>query len=480
MIIRLLAGAALVAMLPVCAAAAQENRVNAVNAVSASAATPQATGVFAQKSALPFHAPDFTRIADADLQPAIEQGIAVNLAEIEAIANNPAPPTFDNTLVAMERTGAMLGRAYRVLGQLTSANTNEALDAAQAAVAPKLSAMQDAIVLNDKLFQRVKAVYDGRAAMSMTPEDAMLLETTYAYFVHAGALLTPAQKAEVTKLNTRLAELQTAFSQKLTEATDAKAPVFDSREELAGLTEAQIAAAAKLAEDKGLPGKYVVALINTTQQPALAQLTSRDSRRKLFEASVNRTSGGDEYDTTALVAEIAELRAQKAALLGQPSFADFAMYNRMVKKPAEAIEFMERFVPAVAATQDRERGMLEDFARSQGRRSRSSRGTGAITPSRCARRATTWTKTRSSRTSRSGARSRTACSSPPRSSTASASSAAPTSRPTTPTCASTRCLTRTAASSRCSTPTRSRGRTSRAARGWATSSSSRTCSATSR
>ena len=361
MLKQLLAGAALGALLTACTTTTEEAAI-----ATAAVTIPQGTGVFAQESALPFHAPDFTAITDADYQPAIEQGIAIELAEIEAIANNPAPTSFENTLVALERTGQMLDRAAGVFSQVQAANSNDTLDAVDTATAPQLSALSDAIYLNDRLFQRVKAVYDNRAAISMTPEDAMLLEVVYADFVHAGALLGAAQKEQLKAMNTRIAELQTEFSQKLTAAQDAKAPVFDTREELAGLSEAQITAAAELATQKGHPGKYVLALINTTQQPALAQLTNRATRRKLFEASINRASGGDEYDTTAITEELADLRARKAALLGQPSFAHFAMYDRMVKDPAEAVEFMERFVPAVAATQSREAAMLLESARADG------------------------------------------------------------------------------------------------------------------
>jgi len=329
--------------------------------------TTPAAGYFAAESTLPFHAPDFTRIKDADFQPAIEQGIAAELAEIEAIANDPAAPTFENTLVAMQRTGQALSRAYGVFSQLTSANTNDVLDKTQTAIAPQIAALNDAIYLNDKLFQRVKAIHDRRAALKLTGEDAMLLDTVYADFVHAGALLGAEQKAELKAMNARIAALETDFSQKLTQATAAKAPIFDSKEELAGLSESEIAAAAKLAEEKGHPGKYALALINTTQQPQLTSLTNRDSRRKLFEASINRTSGGDEYDTTAMISEIAELRAKKAALLGQPNFATFAMYDRMVKEPAKAVELMQGLVPAIAATQAREKQMLADIAASEGK-----------------------------------------------------------------------------------------------------------------
>ncbi len=356
--IRLLAGVACAAMLSACAPM-EERPVSA-------AAIPAAAGPFAQPSALPFHAPDFAAVGDAEFQPAIERAIAVKRAEIDAIAGNPEAPTFDNTLVAMERAGQMLDRAMAVFDQLVSANTNPTLDAAQAALAPQLTALDDDIYLDDALFARVKAVHDARASMSMTPEDAMLLETTYAEFVHAGALLDRGQKAELKAMNARIAELETAFSQRLTEATAAKAPIFDTAGELAGLGAGEIEAAGKLAAEMGHPGKFAIALTNTTQQPALASLTNRETRRKLFEASIERTSGGDEYDTTATVAEIAELRARKAALLGLPNYAAYAMYDRMVTEPAQALEFMRGFVPALAATQAREKAMLEEMARAEG------------------------------------------------------------------------------------------------------------------
>jgi peptidyl-dipeptidase Dcp len=362
MTIRLFAGVALGALLSVCATAAE----GSVPATTTTAPIPPATGYFAQASSLPFHAPDFTKIKDADLQPAIEQGIAVTRAEIAAIADNPAPPTFDNTLVALERSGQMLDRANAVLNQLTSANTNDTLDAAQTALAPQLTALSDDIYLNDKLFQRVKAVHDNRAAMSLTAEDAMLLDGVYADFVHAGALLTAEQKAQLKQMNGRVAELETQFSQKLTEATAAKAPLFDTREELAGLGEDEIKAAADLATEMGQPGKFALALVNTTQQPLLTRLTNRETRHKLFEASVNRTSGGDQYDLTGLVEELADLRARRAALLGQPNHAAYAMYDRMVKDPAQALRFMRDFVPAVAATQAREKAVLEEFLHADG------------------------------------------------------------------------------------------------------------------
>ncbi len=360
---RLFASAASAALL---AAVSTTGNAQTMNEEAQGSAEPQGSSYFESESSLPFHAPDFTRIKDTDYQPAIEKGIAVQLAEVEAIANNPEPATFENTLVALQRSGQMLTRAYYPFNQLISANTNDTLDAAQAEIAPQIAAMSDAIYLNDALFARVKALYDNRAALSLTGEDAMLLETVYADFVHAGALLSAADKAELKAMNTRIAALETKFSQMLTQATAAKAPIFDTKEELAGLSDAEITSAAELAEEMGHPGKYPLRLINTTQQPQLANLTNRESRRKLFEASINRTSGGDEYDTTAIVEELAGLRARKAALLGQPSFAAFAMYDRMMKEPAEAVELMQGFVPAVAATQAREAQVLAQMAASEG------------------------------------------------------------------------------------------------------------------
>ncbi|MEO6551300.1 MAG: M3 family metallopeptidase [Croceibacterium sp.] len=323
-------------------------------------------GIFAQPSALPFHAPDFARIKDADYQPAYEQGMAIKQSELSAIADNPAVPTFANTLVAIERSGQMLKRVRAVMSQVQGANTNDTIDAVDTAMAPKLAALDDAMYLNPRLFARVKAVHERRAALNLDAEDAMLLDQTYADFVHAGAQLTPDQKEQLKTMNARIAELETAFSQKLTDATAARSPVFETRAELAGLTGSQIDAATKLAEKTGHAGKFVLALVNTTQQPMLTSLTNRETRRKLLEASLNRTSGGGASDLTATVSELAELRARKAALLGLPNYATYAMYDRMVKDPAQAIKFMTDFVPAVAATQARELGMLRAMARSEG------------------------------------------------------------------------------------------------------------------
>ncbi|NVD44065.1 M3 family metallopeptidase [Altererythrobacter sp. HHU K3-1] len=335
-----------------------EDRPAMNNSPAATVAIPQGTGYFAQPSDLPLQAPDFTKISDGDFLPAFEQAMMIHKAEIEAIKNNPEAPTFANTIVALETSGRMLGRVSTVFYALTGANTNDTLDAIDAEIGPRLSAHYDSFSLDPVLFDRVKAVYDNRAAMSMTPEDATLLEETYQDFVHAGAMLTEAQKEEVKAINTRLSETTTEFSQKVRDATNENALVVDTREELAGLSDDEIDAAAKLAAERGMEGKFAIALQNTTQQPSLPSLENRDVRERLFKLSYNRAVMGDDNDTRTLLAEIATLRARKAALFGEPDWASYVMYDRMAENPRTALGFMEQMVPALAATQRREAALL--------------------------------------------------------------------------------------------------------------------------
>ena len=365
---RILAPITLALLLPACTTMNMEpsSAAQMQSAQSTAAPVPEATSLFAQPSTLPFHAPDFSAIEDSDYQPAIEEGMTILLAEIERIATNPEPPTFENTLVAMERTGQVFSRAYSPFSQEVSANTNPTLDAADSALAPQLAAMRDAIYLDAQLFARVKAIYDGRAALNLTGEDAMLLETTYADFVHRGALLNDAQKEELRTINGRISELETEFSQALTAATNEKSPVFDTREELDGLSEAQIATAATEAEERGMPGKYVLALQNTTQQPLLTSLDNRATREKLYRASIERTSSGGENDTRDMVREIITLRTRKAELFGAPDYASWQMYDRFARDPATAVGFMEAMVPALAETQAREAEILNERIRQDG------------------------------------------------------------------------------------------------------------------
>jgi peptidyl-dipeptidase Dcp len=327
---------------------------------------PKGSGIFAEASNLPFQAPDFSRIKDSDFQPAIEQGIAIKLAELDAIAGNPEAPTFDNTMVAYEQSGQMLGRVRLVFDALKAANTNPALDKIDSETAPKLAALDDATYLNAKLFERIKSLQDQHSELGLRPDQARLLTVVYTNFVKNGALLAPVDKEQLKAINGQLATLETQFNQKLTAATRDAALVVADKRKLAGLSAGDIAAAAKLAEDRGLKGKWVLALQNTTQQPQLVSLKDRATRQALFEASWNRTQRGDANDTRATIAEIADLRARKAALLGFADFASFVMSDQMVKSPGAAMGFMEQMVPALAAQQRKEAGDLNALIKRSG------------------------------------------------------------------------------------------------------------------
>lgn len=361
---RLLATVTLGALLSACATMPQDTET--LPSAQAAPTIPEGAGVFAQPSSLPFQAPDFRRITEADYKDGIEQGMAIQQAEVAAIVANPEPPTFANTIVALDVSGRILDRVLSVFNSVTGANTNDTLDAIDAEMSPRLTEHFDAINLDPALFARVKAVYDNRAAMSMLPEDAWLLEETWKDMVHAGALLSDAEKAEVKQINSRLSSLTTEFSQKLTEATNANALVVSDRAHLAGLTEAQVASAAQAAADRGLEGQYTLALQNTTQQPLLATMTHRPTREALFMRSVNRADTGGANDTRALIAEIVQLRARKAALFGAPDWASYTMYDRMAKEPRTALDFMRQMVPALAATQRREAALLNQAIAADG------------------------------------------------------------------------------------------------------------------
>ncbi|MGI8942893.1 MAG: M3 family metallopeptidase [Qipengyuania sp.] len=340
----------------------------AMNSTAAYApAIPEGTGYYASASTLPFHAPDFTKISEEDYLPAFEQAMAIQKAEVQAIIDNPAPPTFENTIVALEKSGRMLSRVGAVFFALTGSNTTDRLDEINTEISPRLSAHSDSITLNPELFARVKAVYDNRAAMSMTPEDATLLEDTYDSMVHAGALLTDAQREQVKAINTELSTVTTEFAQTARAAMSDQPLIVDNVAHLAGLSDADIKAAADLAAEKGHPGKYAIALQNTTQQPVLPTMEHRPTREALFMRSIHRADGTTDIDTRDLIAKIVQLRADKAALFGEPDWASYTMYDRMAKEPKTALDFMEQMVPALAATQRREAEMLNAAIRADGK-----------------------------------------------------------------------------------------------------------------
>ncbi len=302
------------------------------------AAPVLAADPFAAVSTLPYHAPPFDRIKDSDYQPAFEEGMKQQRAEIDAIAANPATPTFDNTIAAMERSGRMLDRVNNAFNGVVQANTNPELDKVQSDEAPKLAVHNDAIYLNAKLFARVKAIYDARASLKLDGEGQQLLKIYYRQFIHAGANLNEAGKTRLREINQREATLEAAFEQQLIAATKAGALVLDDKSQLAGLSDGEIANAAHEAESRKLKGKFVIPLQNTTQQPSLLSLADRDVREKLFNARWTATEKGGKNDTRPGIAEMAQLRAEKARLLGYPNYAAYVLYDQMARHAAEGGE----------------------------------------------------------------------------------------------------------------------------------------------
>jgi peptidyl-dipeptidase Dcp len=308
---------------------------------------------FYAESSLPFHAPPFDKIKDADYQPAIEAGMGQQLAEVRAIAANTAAPTFENTFVPLEKSGRLLDRALQAFAGVAGANTNPYLQDVKTALAPKLAAHQDAIFLNAKLFARVSAIYAKRDTGGFDAEQKRLIEVTYDEFVHAGANLSAPDKERLKKMNAEESTLSDTFSKKLLAANTAGAYSTTSPDALAGLSEAQLAAAAAAAQGRQSQG-YVVPLQNTTQQPLLGSLTTRATRNTIFDNAWNRTEHGDANDTRSIVSRLAQLRAQRASLLGFPNHAAWQLKDQMAKTPENALDFLNTLVPLATARAARE------------------------------------------------------------------------------------------------------------------------------
>ncbi len=342
------------------AAAALALAVAAVPAAASASAAPGAADLFAAPSPLLFHAPQFDRIKDGDFEPAIDEAMKRQLAEIQKIADNPQPATFDNTIVAMEKSGQMLTRVTQVFFALAQANTDDTLQKVQEVEAPRLAAEQDAIFLNAKLFARVKDIYEKRDSLHLNPEALQLVKVYYHDFIHAGAELSDADKAKLRDLNKQISTLETLFNKKLLAGTKAGALIVSDKSKLAGLSAGAIAAAAQAAEARGLKGKWVISLQNTTQQPALTSLSDRDVRHELFEDSWNRTEKGGADDTRDTIATLAKLRAEKAKLMGYPSYAAYVLEDQMAKTPEAVLKFMDQMVPATVAKAANEAKVLQD------------------------------------------------------------------------------------------------------------------------
>ena len=318
------------------------------NAAPAIAASFDPSNPFYAPSSLPFQAPAFDKIHDSDYQPAIEAGMAQQLEEIRAIANSPDKPTFENTMVAMEKSGRLLDRVMSAFDAVTGANTDPVLQQVQATEAPKLAAHEDAIYLNSQLYRRVEAIYRERETLKLDPESLRLVEYYHREFVHAGANLSDTDKTELKKMNEEISTLENAFRTKLLAATRDAAYATTDKSKLAGLNDAQLAAAAQAAQQRKQEG-WVLTLQNTTQQPYLANLNDRATRQELFEDSWNRAERGGPNDTRATIIRLAQLRADKAKLLGFPTFAAWKLDDQMAKTPEAALRFMDALVPPATA-----------------------------------------------------------------------------------------------------------------------------------
>ena len=304
---------------------------------------------FFSPSALPFSAPPFDRIRDEHYLPAFEEGMREQLREMEAIARDPRPATFANTLVPLEQSGELLGRVALAFFALASAHTNPVLQQIQQEVAPKLAANSDALYLNASLFARVQQLYRERADLDLDRESLRLLEVTFDRFVKAGALLGEAAKEELKQINMQISTLQADFLARVMSGMREGALLLHDERALAGLPDYEIAAAREAAASRGLSG-FALTLQNTTQQPALAQLSDRTTRAALWQQSLQRNEQGNAADTRELVAQLALLRARKAALLGFPSFAAWKLGDQMARTPERAVSFLDALVPAAKAS----------------------------------------------------------------------------------------------------------------------------------
>jgi peptidyl-dipeptidase Dcp len=329
-------------------------------------AVPAETNPFYAESSLPYRMPPFDRIEVAHFLPAFEKGMADQLAEVEAVAADPEPATFENTIVPMERSGRLLVRVSNAFFGLNSADTNDAMETVQTEVAPKLADHADAIFLNSALFARVTDLYSRRDELGLDPESGRLLERYHTDFVRAGAGLSDEDKVRLRAINAELAALSTAFSQNLREETNASAVVVDTIDELDGLSESEIAAAASDARARGLEGKYVLSLQNTTGQPALAELTDRGVRERLYRASVQRGMRGNDADNREYIAKMVRLRAERARLLGYGTHASFVLEDETARTTRAVNSMLARLAPPAVANARLEAADMQQLIRAEG------------------------------------------------------------------------------------------------------------------
>ncbi len=317
-------------------------------------------------SDLPLGMPRFDLIRDEHFGPAFDRGMAEQREEIRAIADGTDAPTFENTIVAMERSGRLLGRVRAIFDNLTAAHTNDTLEALRSDLAPKLAAHRDAIALDAGLFARIDAVYGERGRLELDEESMRLVDRYHKDFVRSGARLSAADKKRLRQINAELAELATTFSQNVRNEVNASGIVVASREDLAGLSEAAIATASRAAESRGLDGKYLIPLMNTTGQPVLAHLESRPLRRRIFEASVARGSRGGEFDNREVASRMLKLRAERARMLGYENHATYVLADETARTPEAVSQRLAELAPPAIANARRESDTLQDMISAEG------------------------------------------------------------------------------------------------------------------
>jgi len=321
---------------------------------------------FFAESPLYMHYPQFDKIKNSHFVPAFEHGMQEQLAEIDAIANQSEAPTLDNTLIPMERSGQTLNRVATVFFSLTSANTNDEMEAIRSDMAPKLSAHKDKIRLNSKLFARIKAIYELRDSIELDPESYRLIEESYKDFIRAGAQLSEADKETLKALNAEMATLQTKFSQNVMDEVNASAVIVDSRDELAGMSDTKIEAAAEAAKSQDMVGQYLIALLNTSQQPPLASLEDRALRQRIMEASLARGSHGGEFDNREILTRVVKIRAERALLLGYENHAAYGLENQTARTPEAVNERLAGLAPPAVANAKREAADIQAIIDAEG------------------------------------------------------------------------------------------------------------------
>lgn len=321
--------------------------------------TPVRENPFAQASTLYLQAPDFSQIHSGDFAPAMEQGMRAQLDEVKAIVANKEPASFENTIVPLEQSGRDLSRVLKVFFNLVASNNNDSLQAVNTEMAPRLAAHDDAITLDPALFERIKAVHEGRAEAGLDSTDQRLVERYYTRFVRAGALLGSADKKTLSALNEEESKLTTLFSENLLKEVNEAAVLVEDTAQLDGLAPADVERAALAAKEKGHTGKWLITLQNTTMQAVLAQLKDRGLRERIFKASIARGMRGNEADQRATVSRLAQLRAQRAKLLGYPNYATYVLEDQMAGTPDAAVQLLTGMVPAALRNVQAEAAKLQ-------------------------------------------------------------------------------------------------------------------------